>query len=188
MPPTKGRNSRQLRRESCPDSKPRSSGAPITSKASPFCPSAGSSSAPLPGSIAAEGLPRIGKTSIARPSHSCASPQSASCSESFAIQLNVPGQTLRARLEFPSPCEREIAQKPYHSKGHVEQSTRLMLAVRRRRLLTVFESSTLRVSRPIELVVLNCSVGVSRFAVETGGVVVEMTGGRHEAHRVAGAR
>jgi hypothetical protein len=42
-------------------------------------------SALLLGSTAVEGLPRIGKTSIARRSHSCASPQSASCSENFVI-------------------------------------------------------------------------------------------------------
>jgi transposase len=49
------------------------------------------------GSTAAEGLPRIGRTSIARRSRSCASHQSASCSEYFVIQLDVPGQTLRLR-------------------------------------------------------------------------------------------
>ena len=48
------------------------------------------------GSTAAEGLPRIGRTSIAKRSRSCASHQSASCSENFVIQLDVPGQTLKA--------------------------------------------------------------------------------------------
>ena len=52
------------------------------------------SSVPLPGSIAAAGSPRIGRTSIARRLHFCVSPQSASCYESFAIQLDVSGQTL----------------------------------------------------------------------------------------------
>ena len=42
-----------------------------------YCPSAGSSSARLPGLIAAAGSPRIGRTSIARRSHSSVSPQSA---------------------------------------------------------------------------------------------------------------
>src|SRR5205807_8842966 len=56
----------------------------------------GSWSAPLLGSTAAEDLPRIGRTSIARRSHSCASLQSASCSENFVIRLDVPGQTLNA--------------------------------------------------------------------------------------------
>ena len=59
---------------------------------------AGSSSAPSLGSTAAEGSPRIGRTSIARRSHSCASHQSASCSENFVILLDVPGQTLTLQL------------------------------------------------------------------------------------------
>ena len=82
-------------RKSYPTSKLKSSSAPIRSKDSWCCPSAGSSSARLPGSIAVEGLPRIGKTSIARRSHSCVSPQSASCSENSAIPFDVFGQTLR---------------------------------------------------------------------------------------------
>ena len=40
-------------------------------------------------------LAKIGRTSIERRWLSCASPQSASCSENFVIPLNVPGQTLR---------------------------------------------------------------------------------------------
>jgi hypothetical protein len=60
-------------------------------------PAVGLSSAPSPGSTAAEGLPRIGRTSIARRWHSCASHQSASCSENFVIPLDVPGQTLTRR-------------------------------------------------------------------------------------------
>jgi len=59
------------------------------------CPNAGSSSAPLPGSIAAEGSPRIGRISTERRSRSCASPQSASCSENSAIRPEVSGRTLR---------------------------------------------------------------------------------------------
>ena len=55
----------------------------------------GSLNAQLRGSTGAEGLPKTGRTSIARRSHSCASPQSASCYENFAIPLDVPGQTLR---------------------------------------------------------------------------------------------
>ena len=73
----------------------KSSNVPIRPKASWFCRSAGSSSAPSPGSTDAEGSPRIGKTSTARRSHSCASPQSASCCENFVIPLDVSGQTLR---------------------------------------------------------------------------------------------
>src|SRR6476659_6358221 len=68
-------------------------------------PAVGLSSAPSPGSTAAEGLPRIGRTSIARRWHSCASHQSASCSENFVIPLDVPGQTLRI-VETPKPLYR----------------------------------------------------------------------------------
>ena len=48
-------------------------------------PAVGSSNAPLLGSTAAEGLPRIGRTSIATRWRSCGLPQSASCSENFVI-------------------------------------------------------------------------------------------------------
>src|ERR1700681_397078 len=41
------------------------------------------------------GSPRIGRISTERRSRSCASPQSASCSENSAIQPEVSGQTLR---------------------------------------------------------------------------------------------
>jgi hypothetical protein len=57
----------------------KSSTVPIRSADLWCCPNAGSSSAPLRGSIAAEGSPRIGRISTERGSHSCASPQSASC-------------------------------------------------------------------------------------------------------------
>src|SRR5258708_29207915 len=55
----------------------------------------GSSNATLLGSTAAEGLPRIGRTSIATRWRSCGLPQSASCSENFVIPPDVFGQTLR---------------------------------------------------------------------------------------------
>ena len=51
---------------------------------------------------AVEGLPRIGKTSIARRWHSCVSHQSASCSENFVIQLDVSGRILRVCFEARS--------------------------------------------------------------------------------------
>src|SRR5712672_3111938 len=51
--------------------------------------------APLHGSIAAEGLPRIGRISTERLWRSCASHQSASCSENSAIRPKVSGRTLR---------------------------------------------------------------------------------------------
>src|ERR1700726_4092522 len=97
---TKDRISTRHSQKPCPTSKLRSSGAPIKSKASPFCPNAGSSSARLRGSTAAEGSPKIGKTSIARRSHSCALLQSASCSENSAIPANVSGQTLTGRVRL----------------------------------------------------------------------------------------
>jgi hypothetical protein len=53
------------------------------------CRAVGSSSAPSPGSTDVEDLPRIGKISIARHRHSCASHQSASCFENFVILLDV---------------------------------------------------------------------------------------------------
>jgi hypothetical protein len=54
----------------------------------------GWSSEPLLGSTDADGLPKIGRISITRRSHSCASHPSASCSENFVIPLDVPGRTL----------------------------------------------------------------------------------------------
>ena len=45
-----------------------------------------------------EGSPKTGRTSIARRSHSFASHQSASCSENFAIQPDVSGQTLNTEI------------------------------------------------------------------------------------------
>ena len=50
-------------------------------------------------STAADGSPRIGRTSTERRSRSCASHQSASCSENSAIQLKSPDKLL-ARLRF----------------------------------------------------------------------------------------
>ena len=92
------RNLRKRLQRFCRISTLKSSNVPIRSADLRSCPNAGSSSAPLPGSIAAAGSPKIGKTSIARRSHSCASLQSASCSENFVIPLDVPGQTLRRRV------------------------------------------------------------------------------------------
>ena len=54
----------------------------------------GFASALLRGSIAAEGSPRTGRISTERRSRSCASPQSASCSENSAIRPEVSGRTL----------------------------------------------------------------------------------------------
>src|SRR6476619_6898054 len=59
-------------------------------------PSVGSLSAPLPGSIAAGGSPRTGKTATTMHSPSSASPPSASCSDGSVILHEVFGRTLRA--------------------------------------------------------------------------------------------
>src|SRR5205809_1475657 len=95
MRPIRDRSSTITWQECCPTSKPKSSGAPIRPKDSSYCPGAGSLNAPSPGSTAVEDLPRTGRTSIARASHSCALPQSASCCENSVIPLDVLGQTLR---------------------------------------------------------------------------------------------
>jgi hypothetical protein len=65
---------------------------------------AGSSSAPLRGSTAAVVWPRIGSASTERPWRSCASPQSASCLENYAIRPEVPGRTLRSFSLFSIVC------------------------------------------------------------------------------------
>jgi hypothetical protein len=76
----------------------KSSNVPIRPADLWSCPNAGSSSAPLRGSIAAEGLPRIGRISTEKRSRSCALLQSASCSENSAIRPEVSRRTLTASL------------------------------------------------------------------------------------------
>src|SRR5437870_10489145 len=95
MVATRGRTFNRPWRRSCLSSKLKSSSAPIGRKDSWCFHAVGSSNAPLLGSTAAEGLPRIGRTSIATRWRSCGLPQSASCSENFVIPPDVFGQTLK---------------------------------------------------------------------------------------------
>src|SRR6516225_3827262 len=95
MVATRGRTFKRPWRRSCLSSKLKSSSAPIGRKDSWCFHAVGSSNAPLLGSTAAEGLPRIGRTSIATRWRSCGLPQSASCSENFVIPPDVFGQTLK---------------------------------------------------------------------------------------------
>src|SRR5271155_5711345 len=76
-------------------SRSKSSNVPIGSADLWSCPNAGSSSAPLRGSIAAAAWLKTGSASTERPWHSYASHQFASCSENFAIRPEVSGQTLK---------------------------------------------------------------------------------------------
>src|SRR5215469_1311649 len=95
MVATRGRTFKRPWRRSYHSSKLKSSSAPTGRKDSWCFHAVGSSNAPLLGSTAAEGLPRIGRTSIATRWRSCGLPQSASCSENFVILPDVFGQTLR---------------------------------------------------------------------------------------------
>src|SRR5438034_6457427 len=104
MVATRGRTFKRPWRRSCLSSKLKSSSAPIGRKDSWCFHAVGSSNAPLLGSTAAEGLPRIGRTSIATRWRSCGLPQSASCSENFVIPPDVFGQTLRV---IADPLQRD---------------------------------------------------------------------------------
>src|SRR5437870_6357456 len=101
MVATRGRTFKRPWRRSCLSSKLKSSSAPIGRKDSWCFHAVGSSNAPLLGSTAAEGLPRIGRTSIATRWRSCGLPQSALCSENFVIPPDVFGQTLNISFTLP---------------------------------------------------------------------------------------
>src|SRR6266446_5246280 len=106
MVATRGQTFKRPWRRSCLSSKLKSSSAPIGRKDSWCFHAVGSSNAPLLGSTAAEGLPRIGRTSIATRWRSCGLPQSASCSENFVIPPDVFGQTLRTEQGKTPPGDR----------------------------------------------------------------------------------
>src|SRR5262244_2929440 len=97
MVATRGRTFIRPWRGSCHSSQLKSSSAALGRKDSWCFHGVGSSNAPLLGSTAAEGLQRIGRTSIATRWRFCGLPQSASCSENFVIPPDVFGQTLRKR-------------------------------------------------------------------------------------------
>src|SRR6266478_9000884 len=73
----------------------RSSSVPITPKDSLSSRSGGSSNERSHGLGGAGVSPKIGRISIEKRSHFCASLQSDSCSENYAIQHDLSGQTLR---------------------------------------------------------------------------------------------
>src|SRR5277367_3971772 len=77
----------------------RSSSVPITQKDLSSSRSGGSSNERSHGSGGAGVSPKIGRISIARRSHFCASLQSGSCSENYAIPYDLSGQTLSHRID-----------------------------------------------------------------------------------------
>ena len=129
-----GRTFKRPWRRSCHSSKLKSSSAPIGRKDTWCFQAVGSSNAPLLGSTAAEGLPRIGRISIATRWRSCGLPQSASCSENFVIPPDVFGQTLRAGSRV---CIRYTGQSFEHyahckDRALTSSQRRLALQLQRR--------------------------------------------------------
>src|SRR5206468_338332 len=120
MVATRGRSFKRPWRRSCLSSKLKSSSAPIGRKDSWCFHAVGSSNAPLLGSTAAEGLPRIGRTSIATRWRSCGLPQSASCSENFVIPPDVFGQTLSTRARDESAHLVEAFHRGLAENGYTE--------------------------------------------------------------------
>src|SRR5262249_15497932 len=86
----------------------------------------GSSNAPLLGSTAAEGLQRIGRTSIATRWRFCGLPQSASCSENFVIPPDVFGQTLSLCSPDGKPAR---PRENVHFIGVFLDNTRKIVAI-----------------------------------------------------------
>src|SRR5215510_5281304 len=109
----RGRTFKKPWQRSCLSSKLKSSSAPIGREDSWCFHAVGSSNSPLLGSTAAEGLPRIGRTSIATHWRSCGLPQSASCSENFVIPPDVFGQTLRCGDDGPTLLGGQAEGEPW---------------------------------------------------------------------------
>jgi hypothetical protein len=114
------------------------------------CPNAGSSSAPLRGSIAAAAWLKTGSASTERPWHSYASHQFASCSENFAIRPEVSGQTLRDRTLYclfyatrhPTGIEvfRDCQVKALEEQSRTRAATKVKHAVKSTGQREIFQS------------------------------------------------
>src|SRR5258707_10552446 len=89
----------------------RSSSVPITQKDLSSSQSGGSSNERSHGSGGAGVSPKIGRISIEKRSHFCASLQSDSCSENYAIQHDLSGQTLRSEVDVPATARRQ--ERPF---------------------------------------------------------------------------
>src|SRR5262249_13804303 len=113
----RGRTLKKPWQRSCLSSKLKSSSAPIGREDWWCFHAVGSSNAPLLGSTAAEGLPRIGRTSIATHWRSCGLPQSASCSENFVIPPDVFGQTLIDTKYYADVLQSYHGRESFHSEN-----------------------------------------------------------------------
>src|ERR1700686_4856879 len=97
----------------------RSSSVPITQKDLSSSRTGGSSNERSHGSGGAGVSPKIGRISIARRSHFCASLQSGSCSENYEIPRDLSGQTLS--LEPPHTPDRFPALHQLECVGDLGQ-------------------------------------------------------------------
>src|SRR6476620_3031030 len=113
----------------------RSSSVPIAQKDLSPSRSGGSSNERSHGSGGAGVSPKIERISIARRSHFCASLQSGSCSENYAIRHDLSGQTLKTFLVINRPpfvCQgKMLLEFPARPElRHVDATTRKMIGER----------------------------------------------------------